>query len=261
MGKEGEVFEELVRIMEKLRSEDGCEWDRAQTHETLKPYVIEEAYEVAHAIDSGNKDELLEELGDLLLQIIFHSQIAKENGEFTIVDVIEKLSEKLVRRHPHVFGDAENYSYEQWERIKAQEKGKMERSRIGELNMALPALLLARRIQENASAVGFDWKNWRDVFKKVEEELFELKDAMEGGEMKSVEKEMGDLLFSVVNLSRFLNVDPEIALMNSIRRFYNRFRRMEEEIEKSGKVFEEMEIDELDKYWEKAKKYERGDSE
>ena len=260
MGKEGDVFEELVRIMEKLRSEDGCEWDRAQTHETLKPYVIEEAYEVAHAIDSGNKDELLEELGDLLLQIIFHSQIAKENGEFTIVDVIEKLSEKLVRRHPHVFGDAENYSYEQWERIKAQEKGKMERSRIGELNMALPALLLARRIQENASAVGFDWKNWRDVFKKVEEELSELKDAMEGGEMESVEKEMGDLLFSVVNLSRFLNVDPEIALMNSIRRFYNRFRRMEEEIEKSGRIFEEMEIDELDKYWEKVKKYERGDS-
>jgi len=246
----GILFEELVSIMEKLRSPEGCEWDRKQTHESLKPYLIEECYELIEAIDEKNDDMMKEELGDVLLQVVFHAQIARERGAFTIEDVIRTLNEKLIRRHPHVFGDSPGYSYKQWEDIKAQEKGKKKSSRIGEINPLVPALSMARRIQENASQVGFDWKDPEGVYEKIEEELKELKEAKDPREL---EEEFGDLLFSIVNLSRFLNVDPESALRKATRKFVERFKKMEELIEKDGLVLEELPIEKLDEYWEKAK--------
>lgn len=250
MKEAGFLFEELVSIMEKLRSAEGCEWDRKQTHESLKPYLIEECYELIEAIDEKNDDMMKEELGDVLLQVVFHAQIARERGAFTIEDVIRTLNEKLIRRHPHVFGDSPGYSYKQWEDIKAQEKGKKKSSRIGEINPLVPALSMARRIQENASQVGFDWKDPEGVYEKIEEELKELKEAKDPGEL---EEEFGDLLFSIVNLSRFLNVNPESALRKATRKFVERFKRMEELIEKDGLVLEELPIEKLDEYWEKAK--------
>jgi len=253
LGKAGESFEKLVGIMKKLRSPGGCDWDRAQTHESLKPYIIEEAYELLNAIESGDDEELKEELGDVLLQVVFHSQIASERGAFDISDVVETLCEKLIRRHPHVFGKSGGYSYKQWEDIKAKEKNKKSVSRIGDLNPALPALSMARRIQENASAVGFDWENVEGVFEKVLEEFEELKKSFSEGDKGRISEELGDLLFSVVNLSRFLNVDPENALRKATERFWRRFRRMEEMIEKDGLKFEDLSIEELDRYWEKVK--------
>ncbi|RKX46558.1 MAG: nucleoside triphosphate pyrophosphohydrolase [Thermotogae bacterium] len=252
MGRIGEAFEELVKIMETLRGPDGCDWDKAQTHETLKPYLVEESYELIDAIDRGDGEEITEELGDVLLQVIFHAQIAKEEGWFDILDVLEKLNGKLIRRHPHVFGDSPGYSYQQWEEIKSREKNRENHSRIGDVDRALPSLSLARRIQENASAVGFDWENTEGVLEKVQEELKELKKAPES----RVEEELGDLLFSLVNLSRFLGVDPERALRKSTEKFLCRFRRMEKLLEEDGLVFEEVGMEILDKYWEKAKEAE-----
>jgi len=249
----GRSFEKLVNIMKRLRGPGGCDWDRAQTHESLKPYIIEEAYELLNAIESGDTEELKEELGDVLLQVVFHSQIASERGAFDISDVVETLCEKLIRRHPHVFGKSGRYSYKQWEDIKAREKSKKSVSRIGDLNPALPALSMARRIQENASAVGFDWENIEEVFEKVLEELEELKRSLSNGDRKRISEELGDLLFSIVNLSRFLNIDPESALRKATERFWRRFRRMEEMIEKDGLKFEDLSIEELDRYWEKVK--------
>ncbi|HCZ06777.1 MAG: tetrapyrrole methylase family protein / MazG family protein [Thermotogota bacterium] len=256
MGKIGESFEELVKIMETLRGPGGCEWDREQTHESLKPYLIEEAYELINAIDNGNVQEMKEELGDVLLQVVFHAQIAKEEGSFDILDVIETLNEKLIRRHPHVFGDSPGYSYQQWERIKSQEKNRSDHSRIGDIDSALPSLSLARRIQENASAVGFDWEDAEGVMEKIIEELKELERAREKGKGR-VEEELGDLLFSLVNLSRFFGVDPEKALRKSTEKFVKRFKLMEKMLEEDGMVFEEAGIDILDKYWEKAKEAEK----
>ncbi|KAF2959616.1 MULTISPECIES: nucleoside triphosphate pyrophosphohydrolase [unclassified Thermotoga] len=250
MKEAGILFEELVSIMEKLRSPEGCEWDRKQTHESLKPYLIEECYELIEAIDEKNDEMMKEELGDVLLQVVFHAQIARERGAFTIEDVIRTLNEKLIRRHPHVFGDSPGYSYKQWEDIKAQEKGKKKSSRIGEINPLVPALSMARRIQENASQVGFDWKDPEGVYEKIEEELKELKEASNPSEL---EEEFGDLLFSMVNLSRFLNVDPESALRKATRKFVERFKRMEELIEKDGLILEELPIEKLDEYWERTK--------
>lgn len=178
MSEIGEQFQKLVSIMQKLRSPDGCEWDRKQTHHSLKPYLVEEVFELIEAIDQSEDEKLKEELGDVLLQVIFHCQIASERGAFNISDVVTFLSEKLVRRHPHVFSDSPGYSYEQWERIKSSEKGEQKSSAIGRLNHALPALSLARRIQENAAAVGFDWPDISGAMEKVKEEVGELEDQL-----------------------------------------------------------------------------------
>lgn len=246
----GEEFERLVEIMEKLRSENGCEWDKAQTHETLKPYLIEEAYEVLSAIDSRDDNELKEELGDVLLQVVFHAQIAKERLAFTIDDVINVLNEKLIRRHPHVFGSAEGYSYARWEEIKAEEKGNKKRTSIGDVNKALPGLSMARRVQENAAAVGFDWTKTEEVWAKVYEEMEEVKSASTNEEM---EEEIGDLLFAVANLSRFLNVDPERAVRKATEKFIDRFGKMEELIKNEDKKLEELSPQVLDEYWNRIK--------
>ena len=248
MGEIGKSFEKLVEVMRTLRAPGGCDWDRAQTHETLKPYLIEEAYELLDAIDREDDEEMKEELGDVLLQVVFHAQIASERGAFDIKDVVDTLTEKLIRRHPHVFEKSGKYSYERWEEIKAEEK-KTKKSAIGKINPALPALSMARRIQENASAVGFDWKDVSGVKEKVREEIEEfLKNPSE--------EEFGDILFSLVNLSRFMGVDPERALRKSTEKFVKRFQKMEELIEKDGKKLSDLSIEEMDKYWEKAKEVE-----
>jgi len=248
LGKVGESFERLVEIMERLRSPGGCDWDRAQTHQSLKPYLIEEAYELLDAIDSGNDEAMKEELGDVLLQVVFHTQIAKERKAFDIKEVVDFLTEKLIRRHPHVFKNEGKFSYERWEEMKAKEKGKKKKSSIGDVNQALPALSLARRMQENASALGFDWQDTEGVIEKVKEELEEFKE-------NPSEEEFGDLLFSLVNLSRFLGIDPERALRKATEKFLERFAKMEELIEKDGKDIKELSITEMDKYWEEAKNF------
>lgn len=250
----GKEFEKLIEIMATLRSENGCEWDKAQTHESLKPYLIEEAYELLNAIDLKDDEELKEELGDVLLQVIFHSQIASERGAFTIADVIRTLSDKLIRRHPHVFGNAEGYSYARWEDIKAKEKGEKKRTSIGDINHALPGLSLARRVQENAADVGFDWTKIEDVWQKVHEEIDELKNT---NSYEETEEEMGDLLFAIVNLSRFLNVDPETALRKATEKFIDRFEKMEKMIESQGKKVEDLSLTELDDFWSKVKTIEK----
>ncbi len=246
MGKIGESFEKLVSIMGRLRAPGGCDWDRAQTHESLKPYLIEEAYELLDAIDREDDEEIKEELGDVLLQVVFHAQIASERGAFNIGDVVDTLSEKLVRRHPHVFKGEGKYSYERWESIKAEEKKEEKKSAIGKINPALPALSMARRVQENASAVGFDWDNVNDVLEKVKEELDEFKE-------NPSEDEFGDILFSLVNLSRFLGFDPERALRKATEKFVERFHRMEELIRKEGKELRELSLEEMNRYWEEVK--------
>lgn len=248
-----DAFLKLIETMRILRSENGCAWDREQTNETLKPYLIEEAYEVLEAIDSGSKEELKEELGDVLLQVVFHCQIASENGEFDITDVIETLTSKLIRRHPHVFGDSEGYSYRQWEKIKAKEKGEKKVSAIGKFNNALPGLSMARRIQENASDVGFDWEKRGDVREKLNEEISEFDNAIETGDSKMVEDEFGDLLFTMVNLSRFIGVDPEEALRKSTKKFIRRFNGVEKLVNEQNLKIEDLRQEELDNFWKQVK--------
>jgi tetrapyrrole methylase family protein/MazG family protein len=249
-----EAFERLLEIMRALRAPKGCVWDRQQTHESLKPYVVEEAYEVVAAIESNDTDHFREELGDLLLQIVFHAQIAEEHADFGMKEILQGLSDKLVRRHPHVFGNASGYSYGQWEQIKAQEKGDHAVSRIGKINHALPALSMARRIQENAAAVGFDWDHTEPVMEKVDEELHETKKAMEEDDPEHLEEEIGDLLFAIVNLCRFLHVDPENALRKASQKFMRRFALMESMLQTDGLVMEDQTLETLDLYWEKAKR-------
>lgn len=245
---------ELIEIMKRLRSPSGCQWDIEQTHESLKPYLIEEAYEVLEAIDKKNDKELIEELGDVLLQVIFHAQVANDREAFDINDVVIVLIDKLVRRHPHVFADSPGYSYRQWEEIKAAEKGTGagKVSAIGKINNALPALSLARRVQENAAAVGFDWANLEGPREKLAEELAEVDEALKTGEREKIETEIGDLLFTMVNLSRFLDIDPERALRKSTEKFVNRFHHMESHIEEHLEI-ENLTMDELNHLWEKAK--------
>ncbi len=248
MGELGRSFEKLVEVMKTLRDPGGCDWDRSQTHKTLKPYLIEEAFELLEAIDKEDDQEIKEELGDVLLQVVFHAQIASERGAFDIKDVIDNLTEKLIRRHPHVFEKSGKYSYERWEEIKAKEK-KKKKSAIGRVNPALPALSMARRIQEKASAVGFDWKDKSGVKEKIKEEIEEFLE-------NPSEEEFGDILFSLVNLSRFIGVDPERALRKSTEKFVKRFQKMEELIEKDGKKLSNLSIEEMNRYWEKAKEVE-----
>ena len=259
-----QAFNKAVEIMRALRSEGGCDWDREQTHASLKPYLIEEAYEVIQAIEEEDAQHLKEELGDVLLQVLFHAQIAEEDGEFSLAESIEHLNEKMIRRHPHVFGGSKaGYSYKQWEEIKAKEKGQIKSSRVGEFNKALPALSMARRVQENASTVGFDWKEASEAFFKIEEEAGEVKKLLKqnaaspkDGKPESqgdIETEIGDLLFSVVNVARLLRLDPEASLKKSTHKFIRRFQRMESLLEAEGLTLEAQTLESLDRYWEKAK--------
>ncbi|HOJ88034.1 MAG TPA: nucleoside triphosphate pyrophosphohydrolase [Pseudothermotoga sp.] len=253
MSKIGERFEELVCLMQKLRSERGCEWDRQQTHNSLKSYLIEETFELIEAIDQQDDEKMKEELGDVLLQVVFHSQIASERGAFEIEDVVESLNKKLIRRHPHVFGDSPGYSYQQWEKIKSQEKGEEKPSNIGKINHALPALSLARRIQENAAAVGFDWPDVSGALQKVDEEIQEMKEVMKADRKAKVEEELGDLLFAVVNVARFLDLDPEVALRKATEKFVRRFQVVEEFVRARGLDMKKLSLAQLDALWEEVK--------
>lgn len=248
-----EKFKELLDIMYRLRKE--CPWDREQTHESIKSATLEESYEVIDSIDRKDFEELKSELGDLLLHIIFHSVIAEENNEFTINDVIDSISQKLIRRHPHIFSDTIVHSNEDimrnWETIKLSEG----RSSVLEgIPKNLPELHKAFRIQEKVSKVGFDWKNKDDVWEKVQEEIFELKEAEASGNKEKIEEEIGDLFFSLVNYSRFLKINPENALRNTNKKFLNRFQFIEKKVKELGKEITECKLEELDVYWEESKK-------
>lgn len=259
----GELFTELVEIMARLRGENGCPWDREQTSESIKPYLVEETYEVLEAIDEGDPAKLREELGDLMLQIVFHAQMAEEAGGFTIAEVLTAINDKLVRRHPHVFGDLKAETSQEvlfnWEQIKKAERQKAQgqASLLDGVPRELPALLRAHRLQEKASRVGFDWAEAREVLQKVEEELVELRSAMDGEAPDRVEAELGDLLFSLVNLSRFLAVNPEEALRKTIARFIDRFRYIEEELSRRGRSLRQVTLQEMDALWAEAKAHGR----
>jgi tetrapyrrole methylase family protein/MazG family protein len=242
-------------VMKKLRSDDGCPWDREQSHETLKPYIIEETYEVLDAIDREDDRELREELGDLLLQIVFHAQIASEQRRFTMDDVASSIVQKLKRRHPHVFGDVEvedsRHVLRNWEAIK-KEEGKA--SVLQGVPDSLPALLKAQRIQEKVGRVGFDWDDIRGAFDKMHEEIAELDKAVQEGEQRNIEDEFGDILFSLVNVARFLNIDAEESLRQTTRKFSKRFQYIEMRVAEEGeRAIEDYSLEELDTLWEEAK--------
>ncbi len=249
-------FEKLVKIMTALRGEKGCPWDKEQTRESLKPFLVEETYEVLEAIDEGNPEKIKEELGDLLFQIIFHCQIAKERNEFDMNDVVRKISEKMIGRHPHVFGEATYETSEevlkQWEERK-KEEGKSRESILEGIPRELPSLLRAHRIQARASRVGFDWKQVEDVVEKLDEELKEFREALERKDQQEIEDELGDVFFVLVNISRFVGVNPEDALRKTISKFISRFRYIEMKSAESGKSLSGMSLEEMDALWDEAK--------
>ena len=247
-------FQELVDIMYKLRKE--CPWDREQTNDSIKAATLEETYEVLEAIDQKDYNELRSELGDLLLHVLFHSVIAEELGEFNLNDVINAIKEKLIRRHPHVFGDVEaNTSGEitrNWEKIKLAEGRD---SVLQGVPKNLPELSKAYRLQEKAAKVGFDWSNKEDVWKKVTEEIGELHEIEKSGDKKEIEKEMGDLFFALVNYSRYIGIHPENALRLTNEKFINRFSYIEKKLKEKGKSISDSNLAEMDTYWEESKKY------
>jgi MazG family protein len=263
-----ESFDRLVAIMDRLRDPGGCPWDREQTIHTLAPYFLEEAYEVVDAIASGDPAKLREELGDLLLQIVFVSRIAGERGWFDVDDVSEGISEKMVRRHPHVFGDRQVEGSAEvmrnWEDIKKEERsGEPGASVLDGVPSSLPALLKAFRMTEKAAAVGFDWRKPIDVMDKMREEMGELQTELEAGDHvvdDRVRAEMGDILFVMANLARHLGVEPETALQQTNGTFLRRFRAMEERARKSGRDFRQMELAEKDALWDEVKTGERGEA-
>lgn len=248
----------LAEIMGRLRNKDGCPWDIKQTHESLKPYLIEESYEVLEAIDLKEDGLLLEELGDLLLQVVFHSQIARERQAFTLEEVIHGLADKLVFRHPHVFSDYRakdcKEAFESWESKKKEEKQLESTAEAMELiPKHLPALMKAYKLQKKAAAVGFDWDKAEDVLSKVQEELLELQEAVEAGCRQEMHSEAGDLVFAVVNLLRFYDIEPEEALRGACQKFLDRFRYVEQAAKASGKELKDMTLAEMDVFWEQAK--------
>lgn len=246
----------LQEIAAILRAENGCAWDREQTSRTLKPYLIEEAYETYEAIDSGRPDHLQEELGDLLYQVYAHAQIADEEGTFTIDDVAQGIVDKLVRRHPHVFGEVTARTaqdvIDRWEKQKLVEKAHRE-SMLDGVPVHLPALLKAYRVQQKVSRVGFDWDKIDDVVKKLHEELDEFTEALKKNSYDEMEEEIGDILFTIANISRFVKVNPEDALSGTVNKFMRRFKYIESRVSDNGQTIDEMSLEELDRLWEEAK--------
>jgi tetrapyrrole methylase family protein/MazG family protein len=269
----GDWFEKLVAIQKRLREPGGCPWDREQTHQTLRTYLIEEAYEVLDALESGDDEKFVEELGDLLLQVTFHSQIASEEGRFSVSDVICAVHDKMIRRHPHVFGEAQAKDsaevLKHWQRIKAQERLTKENSGLGEVASgavapkagsaldgvprSIPATLEGLQLTKKAGRTGFDWENATGIFAKVREETSELETTLETGTAIEAEEELGDLLFAVVNLARFLHIDPEIALKQAKAKFVRRFHEMERLAAASARKFEDMPRPEKESLWDLAK--------
>lgn len=256
-----EKFGRLVETMARLRSPEGCPWDREQTFDSLKPYLLEETYEVLEAVDARDWPALAEELGDLLLEVVFLAQLASEEGLFEVGDSLDLIQEKLVRRHPHVFGtakaDTPGEVKQRWDRIKAQERESKGRGGEGLLDAVprnLPALVEAAQVASRAAAVGFDWQNAEQVLEKLEEELAELAEARRRAQPDELESEIGDLLFVLVNLARFLEVDPEQALRKTNRRFRERFGYVERKLVEQGKSLREASLDEMEALWQEAKR-------
>lgn len=251
-------FKTLVAIMDRLRSPGGCPWDREQTSKSLRLYVLEEAYEVVEAIDNGDPDDLKEELGDLLLQIVFHARINQEDSTFAIDDVIRSITSKLIRRHPHVFGDVDandsDTVLKNWHSIKKAEKGESPETSIFDgIPDILPALLKAVTYSRRAAQIGFDWNKPEDVIEKLHEEVHELEQSVLRGDTDEVEEELGDILFVMTNLARHLKVNPELALERANRKFKDRFRFVENELLKAGSNTHEASMEEMDALWDIAK--------
>jgi tetrapyrrole methylase family protein/MazG family protein len=277
-----QAFDDLVALVARLRAPDGCPWDRKQTHDSLKPYLIEESYEVLEALDRNDPRQLREELGDLLLQVLLHTELEAEQDHFTMHDVITTLNEKLVRRHPHVFNTNKETEpslnadqvINQWEKIKQSERSEQgqEESILEGVPASLPALLRAYQVQKRASRVGFDWEQPEQVVEKLDEELQELREAASHHQsieasssqeqdtliaLEAIEQEFGDVLFTVANLARFLKVNPEEALRKSCNRFVARFATMEQQAVEAGKGLQQLSTAEWETFWEVAKKHER----
>tara|TARA_B100001029_G_scaffold47821_1_gene37915 strand:+ start:131 stop:910 length:780 start_codon:yes stop_codon:yes gene_type:complete len=253
--KTSKLFVDLVNIVEKLRSPEGCPWDKEQTHESLLPYFLEEAYEMIESVELKDWETLKEELGDVLLHILLQAKIADETNKFNISDSLEVINNKLVNRHPHVFGDdnidASIEAKQNWEDIKHVEKKR--KSRLDGVPNKLPALVRAQRLQEKASYAGFDHDNIEDAWEKLNEELNELKSAQEKRDIENIKEEIGDVLFSVVNLSRFLDIPAEDMLRKANRKFITRFQTIERELKEKGKKLENSNLEEMEKIWEKSK--------
>lgn len=260
-------MEALKQLMATLRSEQGCPWDKEQTWNSLVPFTIEEAYEVAEAAEKGDADELKDELGDLLFHITFYSQIAQEKKKFTLDDVILGVIKKMTRRHPHVFGEPSNRLKnaqevpERWEEIKRREKSEQQNtdpntppaSVFDDMNSHLPALLWAAKVQRKMGQVGFDWKDADGVMEKVNEEMMELQQARKEQNQNAMEEELGDLLFTLVNLARHMKINPEMALRHATKKFQNRFRFMESRLFESGKSIQETKLEQLESLWQESK--------
>ncbi len=265
----GEQFAELVKIMQKLRAPGGCPWDRKQTFDTIKSYVLEETYEVMDAIDRRDWEGLKEELGDLMLQPVFFAQMATDEGRFDIVDSLEAINNKLVRRHPHVFGEAVAHTADdvkrRWDEIKKEEKARQGiapgDSILDGVLRSTPALVEACEISKKAASAGFEWPDITGVIEKLQEEAAELAHAQAGADQEHVEAEIGDLLFTLVNLARFLKVDPEQALRKTNARFRRRFRYVEEQLNAEGATLQETSVERMEELWQAAKKQEAGSKE
>ncbi|OIJ14458.1 MazG family protein [Anaerobacillus arseniciselenatis] len=254
-------FDKLREVIAELRGPNGCPWDQKQTHQSLKKYLLEEAYEVLDAIDEENDDHLAEELGDVLLQVMLHAQIGEDEGMFSVDDVIHSITEKMIRRHPHVFEagnlDGEDEVIKQWDEIKRQEKeesGNKESSTLSGVPKSMPALYRASKLQKKAAKVGFDWDDVAPIWMKVQEEIAEFMNETKNNNIDKAHKEFGDVLFAFVNLGRFYNIDPELALQSTNEKFYNRFKYIEETLEQRGLNFNEVDLAYLDEIWEEAKK-------
>lgn len=248
-------FERLVALMAVLRSEEGCAWDRKQTHESLLPYLIEEAHEVVEAVQSGNFGHLREELGDLICQVVFHAQLADEAGRFDVNDSIETIVEKLIRRHPHVFGEKKELTPKQvrnqWEKVKIESGEK--KSVLSGIPASMPALTMAYRIGEKVGGVGFDWTEPADVLDKMAEETDEIKAEIEADDKERLSEEIGDLLFAVASLARKFEINPELALKRALGKFSARFSRLEQEVKASDRPFGEYTLDQLEAIWQRVK--------
>jgi len=259
--KRKDWLQELVDIMARLRAPDGCPWDREQTHASLKEYLVEESAELFDAIDDGDDANMVEELGDILLQVAFHCQIADEEGRFDMQEAAQIVSEKLIRRHPHVFGDSDvsdaDGVLKQWEAIKKEEKGESRKSVLSGVPRHLPALHRAQKTQRKAAKVGFDWPDITGVVDKIEEELGEVKEALAAGDDDHAAEEIGDILLAVVNLSRFQKRHAEELLHGTVKKFEARFNRLEELLAEQGKHPEVCTLEEMDALWDQAKMEER----
>lgn len=251
----GPLLEALLSLMDRLRADGGCPWDREQTRTSLRPYLIEEAYEALEALDAGQTGHIVEELGDVLFQVVFHCQIGREQGEFTMADVLQAVLQKMTRRHPHVFGNAEvansGQALRQWEQIKRAEAGPQgtPRSALDGVPKTLPSLLRAQRLQVKAGRVGFDWPTWREAWSKVREEMAEVDEAMVAGAADRVRAELGDLLFSLVNVARLLEIDAEGSLRQAADTFTRRFKEVEAAMRAEGRQVDEASPEELDRQW------------